>query len=491
MRNWWLHRTLRFRLALWYAVGGAVLLAGFSATLYFYVTRRMARPLDVDLRRDLATIENRLSIGPHGEVLWDGGPLPERGAWGTQNPWFELWDDKDHLVTRMWPFTDNRVEKMPAAPVRDRETISVFNVAQDLRLRVLSVPYDMPGATPDWMIRVMRVHEPVADALGALRLIIFSALPIVVALLVVGGYVLTRRWLEPLDEMVAEANRITADDLGRRLPVMNRHDELGRLATVFNVTLDRLEASFSALDRFVTDASHELRTPLTTLRSVGEVGLRRSRTVEEYREIIGSMLEEAQRLQVLIHRLLDLASAEGGAAELSVTDIRVDLLVGTCVNELGILAESKRQQLTVNAEPSSVVSDPVILRQALQNLVDNAIKYSPEDCRIHVTVRDAPTEVHIAVSDEGPGISPEHRTHLTERFYRPDRSRGRDKGGFGLGLSITKAYMRVLGGRLEYEPNRPRGSVFHLTVPKVLASPVPASAASGRKRNTAIASVIT
>lgn len=483
MKSWWLRRTLRFRLALWYAVGGTVLLAAFSATLYVYVTQRMARPLDLELRRDLAKIEQRLSVAGDGQVLWEGHPLPQRGAWSAQNPWFELWDDHGRLMARMWPFTDNRVQQMPAAPVRDRETISVFNVAQDLRLRVLSVPYDMPGATPDWMIRVMRVHEPVADALGALRLIIFVTLPIVVACLVVGGYVLTRRWLAPLDEMVAEANRITADDLGRRLPVTNPYDELGRLATVFNVTLDRLEASFTALDRFVTDASHELRTPLTTLRSVGEVGLRRGRTVEEYREIIGSMLEEAQRLQVLIHRLLDLASAEGGAAELHVSEVRVDALVGTCVGELGILAESKRQQLTVDSVPCSVVSDPVILRQALQNLVDNAIKYSPDESAIHVTVRDQADEVVIGVADEGPGISPEHRAHLTERFYRPDRSRGRDKGGFGLGLSITNAYMRVLGGVLEFEPGNPSGSTFRLRLKKVAKPSATNTSAAAKKRN--------
>lgn len=466
MRRWWARRSLRFRLALWYAVGGTVLLAGFSVTLYTFVNRRMAQPLDHDLRRDLQIVEDRLSIAPDGTVLWDGRPLPQRGAWATQNPWFELWDDKGRLVARMWPFTDNRVQQMPSAPTRGRETISVFNVAQDLRIRVLSVPYDMPGETPDWMIRIMRVHEPIADALGALRLIIIVALPIVIALLVVGGYVITRRWLAPLDEIVAEANQISADDLGRRLPVPNPHNELGRLAAVFNVTLDRLEGSFTALDRFVTDASHELRTPLTTLRSVGEVGLRRSRTVDEYREIIGSMLEEAQRLQVLIQRLLELASAEGGPAVLTRAEFRVDEFVTGCVTELSILAEARRQQITVDAVPCSVVTDGVIFRQALQNLIDNAIKYSPEQSEIRVIVRETPDEIDVAVADQGPGISPEHRVHLSERFFRPDRARGRDKGGFGLGLSITKAYMRVLGGKLIYEPGRSRGSVFRLQLPK-------------------------
>jgi heavy metal sensor kinase len=331
---------------------------------------------------------------------------------------------------------------------------------------VYSAPLQLPGHDREWTIRTMQIYEPVADALGALRLIIVVALPVVIAFLVVGGYMLTRRWLAPLDHIVAEANRITADDLSRRLPVDNPHNELGQLAAVFNVTLDRLENSFDALDRFVADASHELRTPLTTLRSVGEVGLRRSRTVDEYREIIGSMLEEAQRLQLLIQRLLELASAEGGAPALHRTEIKVDAYVTSCVGELGVLAEFKNQEITVEAEPCEVLTDAVLFRQALQNLVDNAIKYSPANATIRVRVRQVDGHVDVDVTDEGQGISPESRANLMQRFFRPDRGRGRNSGGFGLGLSITKAYMRVLGGTLDYEPAVPTGSTFRLRLPK-------------------------
>jgi len=462
---WWARRSLRFRLALWYAFGGTVLLAAFSATLYMYVAQSMGRPLDHELRRDLNVVEKRLTVTRDGRAQWDGHDIPETSAWPTQNPWFELWDDQGKLVKRVWPFTDNRVQLMPAAPVRGRETISVFSIAQDLRLRVLSMPYSVPGEGDDWMIRVMRVHEPVGDALGALRLIMFVALPIVVALLVVGGYIITRRWLAPLDAMVSEANRITADNFDRRLPVANPHDELGRLATVFNVTLDRLAGSFTALNRFVADASHELRTPLTTLRNVGEVGLRRSRTVDEYRDIIGSMLEEAQRLQLLVQRLLELASAEGGAAEANCREVRLDEFLGACVTDLSILAETKAQSVTVAAESAALVTDPVLLRQAVQNLVDNAIKYSPERAEIVVRGSIAGERANIVVEDNGPGIPSEQRPNLAQRFYRPDRGRDRGRGGFGLGLSLTKAYLTLLGGRLDYRPAEPHGSIFILQLP--------------------------
>lgn len=466
MIAWWGRRTLRFRLAVWYGVGGTLLLTSFTATIYFFVYERMGRPLAYELARDLTEVRRRIQVLPDNQILWNGRPVDTHAPWTTEYPWFELWDDKQTLICRLWPFAEHRVTQPPSAPFPGRETLAIYNVAPDLRLRVYSVVFQLPDRGQPWMIRLMRIHEPTGDALGALRLIILVALPIVVALLVVGGYVITRRWLRPLDQMVAESTHISAADLSRRLPVGNPHDELGRLASVFNVTLDRLQASFDALDRFVADASHELRTPLTTLRSVGEVGLRRSRTVDEYREIIGSMLEEAQRLQFLIQRLLELASAEGGAAEVHRSELRLDEYVASCVAELGILAEFKKQQLVLEREPCTVRTDSVLFRQALQNLIDNAIKYSPDNAVIRIAVRDQPEAVEVSVSDEGPGIGPEHRAHLMERFYRPDRGRGRTSGGFGLGLSITKAYMRVLGGTLGYEPVQPRGSRFTLTLPK-------------------------
>ncbi len=467
MMTWWQGRPLRFRLALWYAAVGTLLLAGFSATLYLYVSQWMARPLDHELRRDLAEVQRRLEIASDGTLRWNGAKIANDTLWTTQYPWFELWNEENQLVRRLWPFSDTRVSQVPAAPVRGRDTISVFRVAPDLRLRSLSLPYPVNGDPSEWTIRLMRIHEPVSDALGALRWIILIALPIVIALLVIGGYIITRRWLTPLDKMTAEANRITADDFNRRLPIDNPHDELGQLASVFNITLDRLEASFSALDRFVADASHELRTPLTTLRSVGEVGLRRDRTAGEYREIIGSMLEEAQRLELLIGRLLELATAEGGETAVHRTELQLDDYVRSCVHDLSILAEARSQQLLVNTEPRRVRTDPVLFRQALQNLIDNAVKFSPDGSTIQVTLASAANDATVTVTDEGPGLSPESQRHLAKRFFRPDHGRNRARGGFGLGLSITKAYMRVLGGSMHYSAAKPQGSRFTLRLPGI------------------------
>jgi hypothetical protein len=203
MKNAWQRSTLRFKLSAWYAVGGTLLLAGFSATLYSFVAVRMARPLAHQLRIDLERVRHDLTIKPDGRMLWKGQPIPERIAWPEENPWFELWDENGKLIRRFWPFPESRVQT-PFPPARGRETLSVYYPtpsAPDLQLRVLSVPFKGPDSQHEWMIRMLRIHEPVAESLGALRLIIIVALPIVITLLVLVGYSFTRKWLLPLDRM--------------------------------------------------------------------------------------------------------------------------------------------------------------------------------------------------------------------------------------------------------------------------------------------------
>lgn len=441
-----------------------MLLTAFCVVVYGFVERRMAQPLDRQLRLDVSAVRERLTIDGDGRLLWDGR-APEPGEpWTWSDPWFEVWDERGQLVERRWPLDEARLDQTPFAPVAGWETLSVFYVAADLRLRTLASPWDASGAKPGWMLRVMRVHKPAADALSALLLILAVSLPVVIFLLVLVGYLMTHHWLRPLHDIVAEAERISADDLSRRLPVGNPHDELGRLAGVFNATLTRLEESFSTLDRFAADASHELRTPLTTLRTVGEVALQRGRTTEEYREVIGSMLEEAQRLHTLVERLLRLSRATGGKQEVRVVPVRLDQIVSDCVAELGILAEERRQHLALEVVECTVRTDPILFRQALQNLVDNAIKFSPPEATIRITMEVTEEAWIIAVSDPGPGISPELRRRVTDRFFRADSARS--AGGFGLGLALTLAYMRALGGALAYEAQLPQGSSFRLTLPR-------------------------
>jgi heavy metal sensor kinase len=289
-------------------------------------------------------------------------------------------------------------------------------------------------------------------------------LPLAVGVAGLGGYVLARRALAPIEQMTARAQTITAERLSDRLPVSNPENEMGRLATVFNETLGRLQASFDQMRQFTTDVSHELRTPLTAIRSVGEVGLRGHRDETAYRSIIGSMLEEVDRLASLIDRLLTLSRAETGQAKLSRDAVDLSALADDVVSHLAVLAEEKRQTLSVDRRASPVVSaDRLVLRQALINLVDNAIKFTPASGHVRICIDQTPKDALVEVIDSGPGISDDARERIFDRFYRANDANG---SGTGLGLSLAKGAVEALGGHLTLTATGATGTAFRISIPR-------------------------
>ena len=225
--------------------------------------------------------------------------------------------------------------------------------------------------------------------------------------------------------------------------------------------------------RFTADVSHELRTPLTAIRSVGEVGLRGRRDQEGYRVVISSMLEEAERLSCLVDRLLMLSRAESGQARLAVELIDLGELANDVVGHLGVLAEEKGQSLELERLASPrCLGDRLILRQALINVVDNAIKYTPISGHIHVRVAEIPIGALVEVSDTGPGIPMEPNARIFDRFYRGDKTQSADTTGTGLGLSIAKWGVEANGGKLTVRSSDGSGSRFWITLPLVLPTAV-------------------
>ena len=295
-------------------------------------------------------------------------------------------------------------------------------------------------------------EERVEQQLQEVLFVLVLGVPLIVALAGVGGYLLARRALAPIDQLGSEARRITADRLHERLSVPNPHDEIGRLAAVINDTLSRLEASFDQLRRFTADASHELRTPLAVLRGIGEIGLRETRTPAEYKDAIGSMLEEVDRLTRLVDTLLRLSRGDAGTVRLSPESFDLRQLTEDVVASLGLLADERQQRIVVNAAADvRVIADRLVFREALTNLVDNAIKYSPAHSTINVQVTQSGERAAVTVADEGPGIPAEHRERIFDRFYRVDEGRSRELGGTGLGLAIARWAVEANGGSIALE----------------------------------------
>jgi heavy metal sensor kinase len=306
--------------------------------------------------------------------------------------------------------------------------------------------------------------------LREILVVLVLGLPLIVVLAGLGGYVLARRALSPIDHLAGEARRITAERLHERLSAPNEHDEIGRLAAVINDTFARLESSFDQLRRFTADASHELRTPLSVIRGIGEHALRETRTPLEYKDAMGSMLEEVDRLTRLVDTLLKLSRGDAGTIRLAHDLLDLGDLTREVVSSLGVLAEERQQRLqVVAAENVRVTADRLVLRDAITNVVDNAIKYGPARSTIDVRVEADAEQATVTVTDAGPGIPAEHRQRVFDRFYRVDEGRSRDMGGTGLGLAIAKWAVEANGGQISLETVT-RGSVFRITLPRAVPS---------------------
>jgi len=332
-------------------------------------------------------------------------------------------------------------------------------------LRVLSVPLQLG----EHVVGVIQVASRRNEVDAALR-VLFTVLTVAVLLgILLGGLLVgwaTRRSLAPLDDATQTALRITrADDLSSRIPYHGPpNDEIGQLVLAFNRTLERLEALFDAQRRFVADVSHELRTPLTVIK--GNVDLMR-RIGELDAEALDSIEAEIDRLTRMVNDLLTLARAESGRLPLNLQRTDLDALVLDVVGQIGVLAKEKGVRLRLGGfDQAAVCGDPDRLKQVLVNIIGNAVKYTPPEGDVTVSLEKDDAHVWVHVTDTGPGIPQEDLPHIFERFYRAEKSRTRaDAKGFGLGLSIAYWITRNHGGDITVESTLGEGTTFHIMLP--------------------------
>ncbi|HYC00873.1 MAG TPA: ATP-binding protein [Candidatus Limnocylindrales bacterium] len=459
---WWRRSSILVRLTLVYSiVSGAITLA-LGLFVYGIIEHRLHAVLDRELDVDLDFIEARLE--PGGRSLRHAGRDDPRLSSGTVRPtaWFEVWTGNEELLLRQWPAKRRDQPAFLRPPRRGRVRAYSAIMPDGTPLRVL----ERKAVGSDLLLRVYRNE---AALVRTLRQILFGfvlASPIAALLAAVGGYSMARQSLAPVGAMAERARRITSESLSQRLPAPNPHDELGQLAEVFNDTLQRLENSFTALRRFTADASHELRTPLTALRTVGEVAVQEARDADELREAVGSMLEEAARLDDILEALLTLARAEGGDVAARAEAIDVASLLSEIRASLSVLAAERGQNVQVSCSGDVVAkANRSLLRQAVMNLLHNAIRHGLDDSVIRLAGRRADGEVVIEVTDQGPGIAAEHQQRIFERFFRLDKARSRAEGGVGLGLAITKLFVEQQGGEIQLESAPGAGSTFRVLLP--------------------------
>jgi len=471
--------SVRVRLTLWYTAVLTLVLIALSTITYFIFWRSTLQRTDVNLAElseaFLTTLdaETKDQSGPDSLRLAGQVAITEHRF---RDHVFAIFDEAGNIVVSSQdvppasatvPLSSPSFQRFLDASTRTDRLFGKVNGGRH-GYRGFARHFSALGKT--YTLVILQSLHAQQEMLEEVTATFAWVIPIAILLASVGGYFLARKSLAPVVAMSSQAGRIGAANLHERLAVQNEKDELGHLAQSFNSLLDRLSQSFERQQRFMADASHELRTPVAILRGEAEVALsQQARSLQEYRESLEVLHQEAARLTHIVEDLFTLTRADAGQYPLQPRDFYLDELVGECVHSARTLALAKK--ISLNLEESSespIHADESLLRRMILNLLDNAIKYTPEGGRVTVTCKRVGDEYVVGITDTGGGIPAELQPRIFERFFRADKARSRaenDGGGAGIGLSISRWIAEAHQGRLELTGSDSVGSTFTAYLP--------------------------
>lgn len=461
-------KGVRTRLTIWYVGMLAGILAAYFtgvSLLLFWQASNILKRLAAE---DLETVKGLL-------YAEDGGQVAVREDYHHHTDWkqvqerlLEILGPDGTILYRNERLGDRTIGGAPFAGEGERGYSGrSARMSDGTKVILISRKYNLDGRVV--LIRVGYSQDLIWNQLRETLLVLLLVSPIVLAGTAYAGYTIVGRTLEPVSTMAHRAEQINSERLNERLPVENPEDELGHLAGVFNAMLSRIEQSFGQLQRFAADASHELRTPLAAIRSIGEVRLQERATPEEYRDTIGSMLEEVSRLTTIVESLLTLSRADAGQIKIQVSVFPVMALVREAAALLEVLIEEKHLTFTLTGDESlGAQGDRLYVRQAIVNVLHNAVKFTPAGGTIRARVaRWGGSSVELSVTDSGPGIPAEQSLKVFERFYRVDEARSGDDKGAGLGLSVAQWAVEANEGEIGVANSPGGGATFWIRLPAV------------------------
>ena len=453
--------SIRVRLTLWYLLVFGSLLIAFSTYIYSSVASEMRRRFDASVLRTAQEMANYFSEFAERNNVEAGAKetvLELREGRESEAIFREgrlLAANDDDVAVAV---TSTRILDRLSA---DHKPAFVTDAKADRRL--VAMPFQLGNI--NYAVAVFEPLDKLEGQIRQLRNVILFGLPAVLILAAGGGFLLARKSLRPMVTISGQAERISVKNLNERLKVTNPDDELGRLAGVFNALLSRLDTSFRVMREFMADASHELRTPLTIIHGEAQVSLSHNHSPNEYRQSLGIIRDQAKRMAGIVSDMLVLARADAGEQHWSMEDLYLNDLVAESCHAAQALATQKCIQLT--CEPSEDLAfhgNEELLRRMIVNLVDNAIRYTPDGGSVSVKLTCEPSFARLVVSDTGIGIPPECLERVFDRFYRVGDPRTRANGGSGLGLSIVELAAESHRGSVDVISEPGQGSTFTVTL---------------------------
>jgi heavy metal sensor kinase len=454
-------KSFRLQLTAWYLLLFTLLFTAFSIFLYEVLSKALYQRLDEILSSEVSTAAG-LFRGEMAELKGDASAaaLDAMSEMGFRDVVIAVFGGNKLLASN----TSLKGAELfavvaDAAAAKEPEVRTTLPRYGRHGTRAVARKFGVDGRQYV-VLAAESLHSVEAD-LGAMRQVLFLALPLIVLIAGAGGFLLATKNLAPVRWMAEQARSITDKNLHHRLDIGIANEELMMLADSFNELLSRLDRSFETMRRFVADASHELRTPIAVIRGEADVALDHDRGPAEYRESLTVIQDEARRLTRLIDDLLNLARADAGHVSLQVEEFYVNDLLAECCRSIQAKAGAKKIELECRCpEDVAYRGDQELIRRLVLNLLENAIRYTPEGGRVQLKVEDSPGALRIQVADTGIGIPTEAATHVFERFYRGDQARSRQNGGFGLGLSIVKWIAESHNGSVELSSKPGLGSTF-------------------------------
>ena len=452
---------IRVRLTLWYVLLLAVTFIIFAVYLVFRFQHSLRRGVDTSLQ---ITVSNTIASMDQEDIddrdrlgFSDTGQSQVRNSSFVMrliSPQSEVWDTygDEQDISSWGPIAAGYSTQT------GRETATEW--------RVFSQPVlTSDGQTAAW-VQAAQSLGPVNDTLEDLRLQLFLEIPLILLFAGFGGYFLANRALRPIRQITDTAQKITAQDLSRRLAYRGARDEIGSLAMTFDQMLGRLQSSFERERQFTGDVAHELRTPLTVLKGQIEVALNRRRSPAAYEKMLKELSAQVERLIRLSSGLLFLSRSD--QQQLSFEPVHLDLRewLEILVEQLEPLAHEKGLEISTKIPAElPVYGDSDHLIRLFLNLLENALKYTPTAGQITITALKAPEEVQVTIHNTGLGIPQEHLPHLFDRFYRVEADRSSQTGGNGLGLAIAREIVRLHRGDIEVQSEPGQGMTITVYLP--------------------------